>query len=143
MTTIINQINAMSAERREQFIKFLNGMFLEHIVIEMFGAEGNYFYHEIDFDFVSSLDDMVYNMNNAIADNDFECPLSEFVNHVCNNLSQYQEFIDLLNQRDADVNELKPFINYDVAIAKFERMRTEMLDVGDDDYDVDCDDYDE
>ena len=140
---LINQINAMPAERREQFIKFLNGMFLEHIDIEMFGAEGNYFYHEIDFVFVSSLDEMVCNMNDAIADNDFECPLSEFVNHVCNNLSQYQEFIDLLNQCDADyadVNELKPFINYDVAIAKFERMRTEMLDVGDDD---DCDDYDD
>ena len=138
MTTIINQINAMSAERREQFVWFLNGVFLEHIDIEMFGAEGNYFYHEIDFDFVSSLDEMVCNMNDAIADNDFECPLSEFVNHVCNNLSQYQEFIDLLNQCDADyadVNELKPFINYDVAIVKFERMRTEMLDVGDDDSD--------
>ena len=136
MTTIINQINAMSKERREQFVWFLNGVFLEHIDIEMFGAEGNYFYHEIDFDFVSSLDEMVYNMNNAIADNDFECPLSEFVNHVCNNLSQYQEFIDMLNQCDADyadVDELKPFINYDVAIAKFESMRTKMFKVGDDD----------
>jgi hypothetical protein len=138
MTTIINQINAMSKERREQFVWFLNSMFLEHIDIEMFGAEGNYFYHEIDFDFVSSLDEMVCNMNDAIADNDFECPLSEFVNHVCNNLSQYQEFIDLLNQCDADyadVNELKPFINYDAAIAKFESMRTKMFKVGDDDSD--------
>ena len=138
MPTIINQINAMSEERREQFDWSLNDVFLEHIDIEMFGAEGNYFYHEIDFDFVSSLDEMVCNMNDAIADHDFDCPMSEFINIVCKNLPQYQEFIDLLNQCDADyadVNELKPFINYDVAIAKFERMRTEMLDVGDDDSD--------
>jgi hypothetical protein len=32
----------MSEERREQFVWFLNGMFLEHIDTEMFGAEGNY-----------------------------------------------------------------------------------------------------
>ena len=136
MTTIINQINAMTDERREQFIKFLNGMFLEHINIEMFGAEGDYFYHEINFGFVSSLDEMVYNMNNAIADNDFECPLSEFVNHVCNNLSQYQEFIDMLNQCDT-TDALKQYINYDAAIAKFESMRTKMFKVGDDDDEYD------
>ena len=140
MTTIINQINAMSKERREQFVWFLNGVFLEHIDIEMFGAEGNYFYHEIDFDFVSSLDEMVCNMNDAIADHDFDCPMSEFIDIVCKNLPQYQEFIDLLNQCDADyadVNELKPFINYDVAIAKFESMRTKMFKVGDDDDEYD------
>ena len=136
MTTIINQINAMSKERREQFVWFLNGMFLEHIDIEMFGAEGNYFYHEIDFDFVSSLDEMVCNMNDAIADNDFECPLSEFVNHVCNNLSQYQEFIDMLNQCDT-TDALKQYINYDAAIAKFESMRTKMFKVGDDEDEYD------
>ena len=48
--------------------------------------------------------------------------------------NKYQEFIDMLNQCDT-TDALKQYINYDAAIAKFERMRTEMLDVGDDDSD--------
>jgi hypothetical protein len=128
----IDQINAMSEEHRERFIWFLNVLFNEHVIIEMFGDEencyyheGKYYYHEINFDFDSSLNEMVCNMNNVIANYDVADSLSKFFDKVCNNLSQYQEFIDLLNQ--CDVDKLKPYINYDDSIAKFEHMRKTLL----------------
>ena len=121
----INQINAMTDARREEFVKFLNSVFIEHIVVEMFVAEDEYTYYQINFDYVDSMYYMIDNMNDAIADFDKGGePL--YFQTLCDNFEKYQEFIDLLNDCD-DVNELKQYIDYDAANVKFEQMRTMLL----------------
>ena len=122
----INQINAMTNERREEFVKFLNSMFIEHIDIEMFNAEEEYTYYQIDFDYVDSMENMIDNMNDEIADFDEDKTWLKFIKTVCDDLENYQEFIDLLNDCD-DVNELKQYIDYDAANIKFEQMRILLL----------------
>ena len=121
----INQINAMTDARREEFVKFLNSVFIEHIDVEMFAAEDEYTYYQINFDYVDSMDVMIDNMNDAIADFDkSDEPL--WFKTMCGNFEKYQEFIDLLNDCD-DVNELKQYIDYDAANVKFEQMRFMLL----------------
>ena len=122
----INQINAMTDARREEFVKFLNSMFIEHIDIEMFNAEEEYTYYQIDFDYVDSMENMIDNMNYEIADFDEDKTWLKFIKTVCDDLENYQEFIDLLNDCD-DVNELKQYIDYDAANVKFEQMRFLLL----------------
>ena len=122
----INQINAMTNERREEFVKFLNSMFIEHIDIEMFNAEEEYTYYQIDFDYVDSMENMIDNMNDEIVDFDEDKTWLKFIKIVCDDLENYQEFIDLLNDCD-DVNELKQYIDYDAANVKFEQMRFLLL----------------
>ena len=122
----INQINAMTDARREEFVKFLNSMFIEHIDIEMFNAEEEYTYYQIDFDYVDSMENMIDNMNDEIADFDEDKTWLKFIKTVCDDLENYQEFIDLLNDCD-DVNELKQYIDYDAANVKFEQMRFLLL----------------
>ena len=122
----INQINAMTNERREEFVKFLNSMFIEHIDIEMFNAEEEYTYYQIDFDYVDSMENMIDNMNDEIVDFDEDKTWLKFIKIVCDDLENYQEFIDLLNDCD-DVNELKQYIDYDAANVKFEQMRILLL----------------
>ena len=122
----INQINAMTDARREEFVKFLNSMFIEHIDIEMFNAEEEYTYYQINFDYVDSMENMIDNMNDEIADFDEDKTWLKFIKTVCDDLENYQEFIDLLNDCD-DVNELKQYIDYDAANVKFEQMRILLL----------------
>ena len=122
----INQINAMTDARREEFVKFLNSMFIEHIDIEMFNAEEEYTYYQIDFDYVDSMENMIDNMNDEIVDFDEDKTWLKFIKTVCDDLENYQEFIDLLNDCD-DVNELKQYIDYDAANVKFEQMRFLLL----------------
>ena len=122
----INQINAMTDARREEFVKFLNSMFIEHIDIEMFAAEDEYTYYQINFDYVDSMEIMIDNMNDEIADFDEDKTWLKFIKTVCDDLENYQEFIDLLNDCD-DVNELKQYIDYDAANVKFEQMRFLLL----------------
>ena len=122
----INQINAMTDARREEFVKFLNSMFIEHIDIEMFNAEEEYTYYQINFDYVDSMENMIDNMNYEIADFDEDKTWLKFIKTVCDDLENYQEFIDLLNDCD-DVNELKQYIDYDAANVKFEQMRFLLL----------------
>ena len=122
----INQINAMTDARREEFVKFLNSMFIEHIDIEMFNAEEEYTYYQIDFDYVDSMENMIDNMNYEIADFDEDKTWLKFIKTVCDDLENYQEFIDLLNDCD-DVDTLKQNIDYDAANVKFEQMRFLLL----------------
>ena len=122
----INQINAMTDARREEFVKFLNSMFIEHIDIEMFNAEEEYTYYQIDFDYVDSMENMIDNMNDEIADFDEDKTWLKFIKTVCDDLENYQEFINLLNNCD-NVNELKQYIDYDAANVKFEQMRFLLL----------------
>ena len=122
----INQINAMTNERREEFVKFLNSMFIEHIDIEMFNAEEEYTYYQIDFDYVDSMENMIDNMNDEIADFDEDKTWLKFIKTVCDDLENYQEFINLLNNCD-DVDTLKQYIDYDAANVKFEQMRILLL----------------
>ena len=122
----INQINAMTDARREEFVKFLNSMFIEHIDIEMFNAEEEYTYYQIEFDYVDSMENMIDNMNDEIADFDEDKTWLKFIKTVCDDLENYKEFIDLLNDCD-DVNELKQYIDYDAANVKFEQMRILLL----------------
>ena len=122
----INQINAMTDARREEFVKFLNSMFIEHIDIEMFNAEEEYTYYQINFDYVDSMENMIDNMNDEIADFDEDKTWLKFIKTVCDDLENYQEFINLLNNCD-NVNELKQYIDYDAANVKFEQMRFLLL----------------
>lgn len=123
-----HQINELLQEEKYAgFVQFLNELFLQHIEYEMFKAEGLYHHHEMNFERFCSVDEAVDWMNQFLKyDTDYDDTLDYFEKRICENLSTYQPYIDILNCVD-EIYDVYPFIDFTAAREKFETLRDEMF----------------